>query len=408
MALSTLILAPFIILTNLLALPYFAFLLLIAGSSIFRAWLGGRQSAGPLEARFLIIVPAHDEETGIAETVRSCLSLDYPKDLFDLNVIADNCTDSTATIAREAGATVVERFDSTKKSKGYAIEYLLDSLEKAGRFDSYSGYVVIDADTVADPGLLRAFDRELARGYDWLQAYYTVSNRDDSWRTRLMTYAFSLLNGVALHGQNAIGQSAGFRGNGMCFSSKGLRRFPFQTHGLVEDIEFSWDLRIAGEWVKFVPDTSVAGKMVSSAGPAAVSQRKRWEYGRNELRKSKRGPLWRSSRLGMPAKIGSILELTMPTMVQLAMIYVALTALNLISVWTFAPPGSGFVFQAILVLQALTTLGLSLYAISPFLAMRLPWRYAVTLVAFPFYASWKILASKGGKPQEWVRTARDS
>ena len=79
------------------------------------------------------MIPAHDEESGIATTVRSCLAANYPSSLFDVLVIADNCTDRTAAVAASAGARVVERFDAVKKSKGYAIEYLIESLERVGR-----------------------------------------------------------------------------------------------------------------------------------------------------------------------------------------------------------------------------------------------------------------------------------
>ncbi len=138
-----------------------------------------------------------------------------------------------------------------KKSKGYAIEFLLDSLGRSGELDSLDAVVIVDADTTIDPNLLRSFDQALRRGHDWIQAYYTVANPDQSWRTRLMTYAFSMFNGVMQLGQNALGSSAGFKGNGMCFSTRGLRRRPWKSYGLVEDMEYSWTLRVAGEKILF-------------------------------------------------------------------------------------------------------------------------------------------------------------
>ena len=110
---------------------------------------------------------------------------------FGVIVIADNCTDQTAALAREAGARVVERFDEAKKSKGYAIEFLLESLGRSGELDSLDAVVIVDADTTIDRNLLRSFDQALRTGHDWMQAYYTVANPDQSWRTRLMTYALA-------------------------------------------------------------------------------------------------------------------------------------------------------------------------------------------------------------------------
>ena len=132
------------------------------------------------------------------------------------------------------------------------------------------------------PTCSRSFDQALRRGHDWIQAYYTVANPDQSWRTRLMTYAFSLFNGVMLLGQNALGSSAGFKGNGMCFSTRGLSRRPWKSYGLVEDMEYSWTLRVAGEKILFLPDVSVYGAMLGSGGKAAANQRRRWEFGRRD------------------------------------------------------------------------------------------------------------------------------
>ena len=105
------------------------------------------------------MIPAHDEESGIAATVRSCLSLEYPEGLFEVLVIADNCSDDTASIARQQGATVVERQDPDKKSKGHAIKFLIDRLQESGQFADLDALVVIDADTTVSTDLLPGFCR---------------------------------------------------------------------------------------------------------------------------------------------------------------------------------------------------------------------------------------------------------
>ena len=86
-----------------------------------------RVIAAPV-SKFLVVIPAHDEEPVISTVVKSCLELDYPQSLFQVVVIADNCSDRTASLASRAGARVVERFDDLKKSKGYAIDYLIETL----------------------------------------------------------------------------------------------------------------------------------------------------------------------------------------------------------------------------------------------------------------------------------------
>src|SRR5882672_8297430 len=102
--------------------------------------------------RFRILVPAHDESAGIAGTVESLLAVDYPRELFDVLVIADNCTDDTAARARAAGAVVLERTSETERGKGYALHYAFGRLP-----EEIDAAVVIDADTLVSQNLLRAF-----------------------------------------------------------------------------------------------------------------------------------------------------------------------------------------------------------------------------------------------------------
>ena len=194
-----------LVIVNLAVLPYFVFLVVISVAAMLSR-KSQRTDEEP-RSRFMIVIPAHNEESGIETTVRSCLGVEYPGSLFSVVVIADNCSDRTAEIATGTGARVVERFDSDRKSKGYAIEYLIEGLKQSGEFDSMDAVVVVDADTTIDQDLLRHFDADLRAGRDWVQCYYGVANPDQNWRTRLLAYAFSLINGVLPLGQNRIGTS---------------------------------------------------------------------------------------------------------------------------------------------------------------------------------------------------------
>ncbi len=390
---------------NLTCLPYFVFLLGITLAALFRRPPGAPE--GEPRSRFLIVIPAHDEESGIATTVASCRAAEYPEPLFGVLVIADNCTDRTAAVAAEAGARVVERFDESRKSKGYAIEYLIGRLIASGDFEVLDAIVLIDADTTIDRDLLLRFDAGLRAGHDWIQCYYTVANPDLNWRTRLMTYAFSLFNGVLALGQTGLGSSTGLRGNGMCFSTRGLRRRPWASYGLVEDMEFSWMLRLDGETIAFEPSGRVYGAMLGSGGTAAANQRRRWEFGREEVRRKYTGLVLRSARIGRWEKLLSLCELTIPTMGLLLSLYLALMALDLVAI-AAAPAGSAAARWALAGCVAVMTASLGLYALSPFLALGLPWRYARTLGMVPVYIAWKALVVLRGRPQAWVRTARET
>jgi cellulose synthase/poly-beta-1,6-N-acetylglucosamine synthase-like glycosyltransferase len=397
---------PILIILNLLLLPYFVLILATAMAALFSA---RRRTTTTLpRSRFLVVIPAHDEEMGIAATVRSCLGLDYPPELFEVVVIADNCSDNTALVARREGATVVQRDDRARKSKGYAIEYLIQQLQRSGRFDSLDALVVIDADSTASPGLLSAFADLLESGHDWIQCLYTVSNPRASWRTRLMTYAFSLFNGVTPLGLYKLGLGAGFRGNGMCLSTKGLRRVPWESKGLVEDMEYSWTVRLAGEKIAFLPDVEVRGVMLSQGGSAAASQRQRWEFGRRDIRRRVIGPLLRSSRLHGIEKFVCFLEVTMPATVTVLAAYLCLLIANLVTLFAVELPASSAISVILMFSSGLSTLALLLHTLSPFLVFRLPWDYLLIFLYLPFYAIWKLLVSLRGRPSRWIRTFREN
>ena len=388
---------------NLLLLPYLGLILITS----LAALCSRRVYPKPVTptTRFLIVIPAHDEESGIAATVRSCLAIDYPPYLFEVLVIADNCTDDTASIALQQGATVVVRQDPVQKSKGHAIKYLIDRLQASGRFAELDALVVIDADTTVSRELLVAFAGSIDAGEDWIQCFYSVANPDASWRTRLMAYAFSLFNGVTPLGQSVLGLSAGFRGNGMCFSTRSLERVPWTSFGLVEDMEYSWNVRVAGGKIGYRPDVQVLGVMLGQGGKAAVSQRRRWEFGRRELSRRVLMPLLRSSHLTVTQKFASFIELTMPPMVQLLVYYVCVVAANLLILLgtRHSPWLSAFLIGSI----SLMTLALMVHAICPFVVLKLSWRYLWSLLYLPLYAVWKLPAMFSRKPTQWVRTARE-
>jgi 1,2-diacylglycerol 3-beta-glucosyltransferase len=395
-----------LIVLDLAILPYFVFLLVI-GLAAISAWRGPKTTQEP-RSRLLVVIPAHNEESGIASTVGSCRAADYPESLFGVVVIADNCSDRTAAKAAEAGARVVERSDSVKKSKGYAIDYLIEKLDQSGELDSFDALIIIDADTTIDPHLLHSFDTNLRAGQDWIQSYYTVANADQSWRTRLMTYSFSLFNGVLLLGQRVLGTSASLRGNGMCFSTRGLRRRSWGSHGLVEDLEFTWTLRIAGETIAFEPSARVYGAMPTSGGTAAASQRRRWEFGRQEVRWKYLLPLLRTQKIGWWEKLLAFFELSIPTMGAFLPLSAVLMALNFLA-WRSKQSGGGMAESWVLLsCNLFMTIAVGVYALAPFVVMGLPLRYLASLGSFPVYLVWKLLISFRGRPKEWVRTSRES
>lgn len=241
---------------------------------------GGRLPVeGKPGPRFALLVPAHNEAARIAQTIAGLSSLNYPRHLFRIVVIADNCTDATAIAASQAGAEVIDRTNPNKRGKGYALEVGFAHILTQTDADAV---VVIDADTEASPNLLSMFATHIAAGAQALQAEYGVLNVYDSLRTRLLTVALAMFHRTRSLARDRLGLSAGLRGNGMCFTRQILQRVPHQAFGLAEDVEYGLRLALSGCPVKYVADANVRAEMVS-AGAGAATQRRRWEDGRADL-----------------------------------------------------------------------------------------------------------------------------
>jgi cellulose synthase/poly-beta-1,6-N-acetylglucosamine synthase-like glycosyltransferase len=392
--------------------PYFIFMLLTSVAALCAPMTrrAQRDRAVPVipRKRFVVVIPAHNEESGVVATVQSCLGLSYPQGLFQVLVIADNCTDQTASAAQKAGARVIERFDPTRKSKGHAIEFLIDALSRNGELATLDALVVVDADSTVHPRLLERFAEGLERGDEWIQCYDGVGNASESWRTRLIACGFSLINGVVLRGQSALGLSAGLRGNGMCLSTRGLSQVPWTAHGLTEDLEYSWLVRIAGGRIGYADDVAVYATMLVHGGEPAVVQRSRWEHGRRALTREMLGPLLKSPRLGWKEKIVAAVELTMPTISTLLCSYLVLTTLAVISLFWHDARSNPTLFQySIGFCLAVTTAGMFLHAATPFLLGLIPLGYVSSFLYIPYYVVWKAIFRFRRKPTTWTRTPRE-
>ncbi len=269
------------IVSSLLALA--ALPVAAASGYLFVLTLNSRRREAPAYAapktRFAFVVPAHDEETGIADTVRSLYAVDYPRELFEVVVVADNCTDDTAARAKAAGARVLERMDAQRRGKGFALAHAFEILASEGRADAV---VVVDADTVVSPNLLHAFDARIAGGAKAVQADYAVRNPDAGWRPRMMAIALGMFHVVRSTGRENLGVSCGLRGNGMAFTLELLREVPHDAFSIVEDVEYGIRLGEHGHRVHYAGEAHVYGEMVSSE-KASRSQRQRWEGGRKQL-----------------------------------------------------------------------------------------------------------------------------
>ena len=131
--------------------------------------------------KFMAILPAHNEEMVIGNLIDSLNNQDYDKELLDIYVIADNCTDNTAKIAKEHGAIVYERFDEEHKTKGYALDWFLK--QKIKENADYDAFFIFDADNIVDKNFTKNMNKKLCQGEEVVQGYRDIKNPTDSWVT---------------------------------------------------------------------------------------------------------------------------------------------------------------------------------------------------------------------------------
>src|SRR6185437_14684944 len=181
---------------------------------------------------FDLVIPAHNEERTLPRLMESISALDYPPERLRVHIVADNCTDRTAEVARRAGAIVYERRDAERIGKGFAISLGLSAaLQLAGQ--AHDGVVFIDADSDLTPQFLRVLAAYLDAGAQAIQAYYSVRNAGDSSVAMLRYVALCLYHYLRPLGRSRLGLSAGLRGNGMCFRRQ-VAELGWSAHGLTE------------------------------------------------------------------------------------------------------------------------------------------------------------------------------
>jgi 1,2-diacylglycerol 3-beta-glucosyltransferase len=230
--------------------------------------------------RLVVLVPAHDEEAGIAATLAALTGADYPEQERRIVVIADNCGDRTADVAAAAGAEVWERTDPKLRGKGHALAWALERLLALD--DRFDGVVFVDADCIVSANLLAAVDARLRGGARAMQVDYVAANPEDSSAAALRFAAFAVGDTVRFLGKERLGLSCGLVGTGMAFTRDLLERNPWTATGLVEDGEFHMRLVLAGERVEFVPEAQVS-QAVPTSLKASSSQQARWEMGKLQL-----------------------------------------------------------------------------------------------------------------------------
>ena len=223
--------------------------------------------------KFMAIIPAHNEAGVVANLIESLKNQDYDKNLLDIYVIADNCTDNTAQIAREAGAIVYERFDETKKTKGYALQWFLNKKVKDG--SDYDAFCVFDADNIVMPDFITQMNKKLCQGEEIVQGYRDIKNPTDSWISAGYAIFYWTMNRFYHLARYNVGLSPLINGTGFMVKMDIVRKEGWDTKTLTEDIEFSLKSIAKGRKLGWAVDAKVYDEQPIGF-KQSWSQRSRW------------------------------------------------------------------------------------------------------------------------------------
>ena len=236
------------------------------------------QFSGRREARtrFLILIPAHNEELLLGDVLDQLRGNAYPASHVTVAVVADNCDDRTADVARAHGASVLERTDPVHRGKGQALNWAMRERLDAAGF-AYDAVVILDADSVVNPDFLWFMDAQLRSGHEALQAYYGVQNPLEHWRTSLLAASLAAFHFLRPLGRDRLGLPCGLKGNGMCFSRRLVAQYGYPAFSVVEDVELALLYLRQGVHVKFVPGAQVLGLYGFGAAAHILAQLALWQ-----------------------------------------------------------------------------------------------------------------------------------
>lgn len=233
----------------------------------------------PKPNKYAILVAARNEENVIPYLLDSISAQDYNKELFDVFVIADNCSDKTADVAREHGAKVYERFNTEKVGKGYAVNFLLSCMENDGLTDSYDAFLIFDADNLLSENYITEINKIFSDGYQAVCGYRNSKNPMTNSISAGYSYWYLHDSSHLNASRMALGTTCAVTGTGFGFTRELYRKMGgWNFFTLTEDIEFnSW---CAAEGVKIgYCESAVLYDEQPETFAQSWNQRKRWVQG---------------------------------------------------------------------------------------------------------------------------------
>lgn len=224
--------------------------------------------------RLAILIASRNEESVIGKLVDSLLKQNYPRELFEIFVIPNNCTDNTEGAARDAGASII-KCEHKVSSKGEVLKYTFDYLMKKDNFDAF---IIFDADNIVHPNFLTRMNDTLCDGYEVAQGFRDSKNPKDNWITGGYSLFYWGQNIFFSKSRMAMGGSASINGTGFMIKSSVLEEYGFNPTTMTEDIEFTAQCALNGKKIVFVEDARTYDEQPFDF-KVSWKQRKRWSVG---------------------------------------------------------------------------------------------------------------------------------
>jgi len=230
-------------------------------------------------SKFVVLIAARNEETVIAQLIESIKAQKYPSNMLDIYVVADNCTDSTAEIARNAGATVYERDNKVLVGKGYALNYILSIIKTEKADIHYDGYFVFDADNLLDSRYISEMNKVFTNGYEVVTGYRNAKNYGDNWISSSYGLWFLRESEYLNHPRFQMGISCAISGTGFLFSDELIEKNGGWNYFLLtEDLEFTADRLIKDQKIGYCHSAILYDEQPTGF-IQSIQQRSRWIKG---------------------------------------------------------------------------------------------------------------------------------
>ena len=242
----------------------------------FGGLLRKRRPTPRCEAKYRLaaVIPARNEAAVIGKLVESLLAQDYPRELFDIYVVPNNCDDDTGAVAEAAGAKLLN-VEGPIHTKGEVLRQVFAQLSATGKYDAYC---VFDADNLVDKGFLQAVNNALAAGWQVGQGYRDTKNPFDSWVAAGLTVWYWFLSRFYNESRSRLGMSCQMNGTGTMVSDAVIRKIGWNTQTLVEDQEFTALCALNDIKVGWMPDARIYDEQTNDFWTSCV-QRRRWTAG---------------------------------------------------------------------------------------------------------------------------------